>query len=50
MRDKMIRHWIHHDSQTKIFIEGDVKGYIGRGRRRKQIIIDKGKDCCKELK
>jgi len=47
-RDKMIGHLLPNDSRTKIVIEGDLDGYIERGRLRmkytKQIIIDTGKD------
>jgi hypothetical protein len=50
----MIGHILRHDSLTRNVIEGDVEGYIGRGRLRmeymKQIMIDTGKDNYKELK
>jgi hypothetical protein len=43
----MIGHILRHDSLTRNIIEGDVEGYIGRGRLRmeymKQIMIDMGK-------
>jgi len=48
----MIGHILRHDSLTRNVIEGDVEGYIGRGRPRmeytKQIMIDMRKDSYKE--
>jgi len=50
----MIGHILRHDCLTKNVIEGDVEGYIGRGRSRmehmKQIIMNMGKNSYKELK
>jgi len=47
-------HILRHDNLTKNVIEGDVEGYIGKGRPRmeymKQILIDMVKDSYKELK
>jgi hypothetical protein len=49
----MIGHIRRHDNLTRNVIEGDVEGYIGKGRPRieymKQIMIDMGKDNYKEL-
>jgi hypothetical protein len=46
-REKMVRHLLLRDSQTKIVIEGDIDDHIGRGSPRmvdvKQIMIDMGK-------
>lgn len=54
-RDKMIGHLLlRHGSLTKSVIEGDVEGYIRRGKPRmkymEQIIVDMGKNSCKKFK
>lgn len=48
-RDKMIEHILCHDSLMKNVIEGDVEGYIRRGRPRMEYMIDTGKDSYNKL-